>query len=292
MDCQLIKKIIECTFVKSKIKKITYILPERLKNMTREKEINRSNQLQFETWKIKNTEGNSYILKPLEGISYSDVVSNMKKDVNIEGIMIDRINKTANGNVQSKVKGRDAFRETLTTKVKEYAVVNNKQKGHTAMILDIDDTVDTNQIRETLPRELNSDKPVDISIRLSETTNRNGLKYAFITGTEEKIRQLCNRRFIGEGWNRWKMKEIISPPKCFKCFRVGHTINKCPKKEREDLCHNCGEAGHLKKDCKNNQKCYLCNSSNHLAESMRCPEYRKLVRQHKEKQRWKNTQNV
>lgn len=43
---------------------------------------------------------------------------------------------------------------------------------------------------------------------------------------------------------------------------------------RGEVSHNCGELGHLRKDCVNETACYLCKQKGHKADSMTCPVYK------------------
>ncbi|CAG9815948.1 unnamed protein product [Phaedon cochleariae] len=170
----------------------------------------------------KRREEDVIILKPADGTSYAQLVKSMKDTVDTEGITIDKINKTNNGNVQIKIKGkeeksRSLFRATLTEKLEGVAKIHFKQKTQTFMILDIDETVEEEEVRRVLSKETNSGHSEGMRIKLSEKINDRGLKYAFITLGEDSAKLIENRRRIGNGWNRWRIKKVDEVKKCYRC---------------------------------------------------------------------------
>ncbi|KAJ7652333.1 hypothetical protein DFH06DRAFT_1418654 [Mycena polygramma] len=40
-----------------------------------------------------------------------------------------------------------------------------------------------------------------------------------------------------------------TPPKCFRCGVVGHTLKECSEPPK---CFGCGETGHIRRDCTTN----------------------------------------
>ena len=67
---------------------------------------------------------------------------------------------------------------------------------------------------------------------------------------------------------------------CYRCRRYGHTTANCAgEADRSRDCHNCGESGHVKAQCKNGKKCPLCNKEGHRSVEGACPVLRKALRQ-------------
>lgn len=120
---------------------------------------------------------------------------------------------------------------------------------------------------------------------MADKANAQGVKYAFVTTTIDAANRLINKKRIGDGWNRWRIKGTNTLKRCYKCYRVGHKANDCLKQKMELICHNCGETGHKIKECNNVTTCYLCQSKEHKAESMRCPEYKRLVQAQERRKR-------
>lgn len=88
-------------------------------------------------------------------------------------------------------------------------------------------------------------------------------------------------RRIGKGWNRWQIRKIDNDTQCYRCRKVGN----CIEKEEETKCYKCGELGQIKKEYKGVQKCYLYKTEGHKAESLKCPEYRKMQEAQKKERR-------
>lgn len=112
---------------------------------------------------------------------------------------------------------------------------------------------------------------------MTEQTNKMGKKSAFLSVPGEMAVKLLNRGRIGEGWDRWRVRDVITPSRCFTCRKVGHEAKDCKAKGKGEVCHNCGHFGHYRSDCKNAKACYLCGKEGHKAESMTCPVFRDMV---------------
>ncbi|CAH1114658.1 unnamed protein product [Psylliodes chrysocephalus] len=245
---------------------------------------------------IKNKRENNeetILIKPTGNTSFADILKDMKKDIKTEGITIERITKTTSGNLQLKIRGNDkkdrkTFTTALNTTLTNVAQIDVKTKGQTFMILDIDETVREEDIRQVLKREINNENNfVDESqVKLAEKPNKNGYRYAFVTMQPDAASYITRKKRIGEGWNRWRIRELDPVQRCRKCHRIGHRGDQCKYKEEDrNNCHKCGEGGHKKRECTNEEHCYLCNTNGHTAETMRCPEYRNLIKTHNEEKR-------
>ncbi|CAH1107691.1 unnamed protein product [Psylliodes chrysocephalus] len=251
-------------------------------------------EINWELVKSKRENNEETILiKPTGNASFADILRDMKKDIKTEGITIERINKTNSGNLQLKIRGKDekdrkTFTTALNTTLSNVAQVDVKTKGKPFMILDIDETVREEDIRQVLKREMNNENNfVDEShIKLAEKANNKGYKYAFITMQLDAAGYITRKKRIGEGWNRWRIRELDPVERCRKCHRIGHRGEQCKYKEEDrNNCHKCGEGGHKKRECTNAEHCYLCNTNGHTAETMRCPEYRNIIKTNNEEKR-------
>lgn len=243
----------------------------------------------FKSTKRKNED--TIILQPLSGTTFADIVKSMKEDVSTDGIIVDRVTKTNRGNVEIKIKGKEEksrleFKNQLNTKLGQIAKMSTRTRNQTLMILDIDETIQEREVKEIIKKELNNiSHPHDeIIIKLANKPNSRGLKYAFATGAENMIKELAIKKRIGQGWHRWRVREVNSVPRCYKCHWVGHKANECKMQDGEVKCHKCGETGHKKIECQKSQKCYLCQEEGHNAETLKCPKYKQLIQaQNKEK---------
>ncbi|CAH1107690.1 unnamed protein product [Psylliodes chrysocephalus] len=181
----------------------------------------------------RNKDIETIIIKPTEGSTYADIMRNMKKDVNTEGILIDRVDKSEEGNIHIKIKGqeeknRHAFKEQLTQKLSNMAKVETKQINQTVRILDINDTIQMEEAQELIKKEIENigGQHDGMQIRMAGKSNIRGLKYAFLSVGTDTAQKLLSRRKIGEGWNRWTVKEVENVQKCYNCYRVGHIATR------------------------------------------------------------------
>lgn len=86
----------------------------------------------------------------------------------------------------------------------------------------------------------------------------------------------------GKCYIRWfsyhvrKHTEVLT---CFRCGSFDHKIVEC--RYKEDVCHRCGDMGHIAANCSNNINCRNCEfkklKADHTMFSMNCPIYAKLV---------------
>jgi hypothetical protein len=69
--------------------------------------------------------------------------------------------------------------------------------------------------------------------------------------------------------------EAADQRKCHNCGETGHLRRDCPSEMRESRkCHHCGQSGHLRRDCPDDSgpsedKCYQCGETGHWARN--CP---------------------
>ncbi|CAH1103790.1 unnamed protein product [Psylliodes chrysocephalus] len=94
--------------------------------------------------------------------TYVDIIKNIKKEVDIEELVVEKINKTKNEEVEVRIKGTEEnaklqFRQLLTTKMKAYAEVGIRKRNQPVIILDIDETTQEG-VKDVIQRELEKGK--------------------------------------------------------------------------------------------------------------------------------------
>lgn len=63
--------------------------------------------------------------------------------------------------------------------------------------------------------------------------NTRVLKYVFVTGKENIAKEVIIKKRIGHRSHRWRVREVNTIPRCYKCHRVGHKANKCKMQDEE-----------------------------------------------------------
>ncbi len=238
-------------------------------------------------WEVgQNRKEETIFVKPLkqEGApSYAELLKIMKEKVKVDEIQVNGVSRTKDGAIQIRIRGheeaaRTTFKNTLKEKMAGCADMEETKKMKTILLLDIDAATDLNEIASTVAKEtgIQTAGTLTAGIQLASKENIRGRKHAFVILGVREAEALINKKRIGEGWNRWRVKEIFTLPRCFRCKKIGHTAKECVETGGE-VCHNCGEMGHMMKNCKNGQACYLCKCAGHRTESMKCPKYKKTI---------------
>lgn len=234
-----------------------------------------------ESIKMRKTAGNELIvIKPIQG-SYTDILKKLKKDVPVGDVRIDRVLKGEDGNIRISIKskkeeGREQFKKALTNTVRGLASVRESKKMSSVLLLDLDPEITEEDIRNVLEKAGIERKNLG-SIRVLDKINKVGKKSAFASLPTELATQIVGRRRVGDGWDRWRVRDVVTPGRCFTCRQVGHEAKDCKAAGKGEVCHNCGDFGHYRRDCKNNMACYLCGNKGHRAESMVCSVFRDMV---------------
>ncbi|EFN69928.1 Uncharacterized 50 kDa protein in type I retrotransposable element R1DM, partial [Camponotus floridanus] len=65
-----------------------------------------------------------------------------------------------------------------------------------------------------------------------------------------------NKGRIFIAWRSYRLRDFVNIIRCYKCHGFGHFARVCTLPEQ--LCEKCGESGHNKKECKNEEICINC----------------------------------
>lgn len=136
-----------------------------------------------------------------------------------------------------------------------------KQNMRSVMLLDLDPEITVGDVRGVLGQTLDMDMREIGSVRVLDSVNRMGKKSAFITIPAEMAFQLLNKKRVGMRWDRWRVRDVVTPRRCFTCKQIGHEAKDCKAKGKGEICHICGEFVLIKRDCKNDTACYICRRS-------------------------------
>ncbi|XP_045482742.1 uncharacterized protein LOC123686558 [Harmonia axyridis] len=106
--------------------------------------------------------------------------------------------------------------------------------------------------------------------------DRNNTQAITVATSEDVARDLMKEP-LKIGLTKCQVEQRIDLEKCFKCWEVGHTANRCKGIDRAQMCHKCGKLGHKSKECPNEEECPICNAVGHRAATSKCPQYKRAL---------------
>lgn len=240
--------------------------------------------------RIKGAPTTGVIIKPDEGRSYADVVSELKSNIKPTdiGIEVRSIRKTRNGEVhlqitESKAGGKASFMETAARIPTAKGVTQLiKRKG--VVIEDVEEDVSAETLVDRLGEALNVNTD---DIKLNEFRRAHwGTKSATAYLPVAAAESLIDMGRLTVGWTKCRIKEKVDPDFCHRCQRFGHPAKSCKETTSSGrLCLRCGSAEHLARTCTAPEHCYVCGENGHRANSLRCKVFKRLVEEKRARSR-------
>lgn len=223
--------------------------------------------------------------------SYADILKKVKRDPKLEilGQNVNNIRKTARGELllelnkpahQSTCEFRHTIKEVLGTTAEVRALTHEI----VLEIRDIDEVTDREDVHEALVNLSEEFKTLQLSAIKSLRRAYGGTQTATISLSAGLANRLLEVAKIRIGWVRCRIREKISPRRCFKCLDFGHLTSNCRSQlDHSGKCLRCGGTGHKIKTCKESPVCMLCSSaasstkSDHVTGCANCPYYQKAL---------------
>jgi len=91
---------------------------------------------------------------------------------------------------------------------------------------------------------------------------------------EKDALKLLENRFIMVGFVRCYMERRLNISRCGKCWKYGYGIEACHGTDRTKSCYGCGETGHERLNCTQEEYCPLCDTNGHIAGTSKCRVFR------------------
>lgn len=115
------------------------------------------------------------------------------------------------------------------------------------------------------------------AVRLVNRPNSAGATGDVVLAVPERLAEAWKRQGrLYVRWQSYRVRVMENLLGCYKCFAMGHWVHEC--KVARPVCRKCGEEGHMKAVCPNEESCRNCRllgrPSNHSVTSVaNCPVY-------------------
>lgn len=239
--------------------------------------------------KKKSVRPDALVIKSCSDMSYAEILKKVKADGKLTnlGDNVRSIRKTENGELlvelnKAEHENLHQFQEAMKSVLGNDADVRSVTHEVMLEIKDIDEITTKEEILESLNKVADSMNDINISAIKSLRRAYGNTQTALLSLSAPLANALLTMAKIKIGWVVCRIRQKITPRKCFKCLDYGHIAAKCKSEmDYRDCCIKCGENGHKIRDCKNTPKCLLCSggkeTSNHVTGSVVCPKYKKAV---------------
>lgn len=266
VDLGVIRKLLEISFLKTKIDITLFVKSEQ------------------EGVKGKKPNAEVEIIKVNSGLSYADMVSKMKENINPAsiGVKIKNMKKSNNGELLIVTdKGPSAkLMKEMQNKATELVGINAKKVDHTRplMITGMDGTTTEQELADAIEEVLGKTKE-ETGLEIKRITQaRWGRRVAEVWLNTNESRILEDFGEIEIGWGKEYIKNKKRIDRCIKCLNIGHRSTECRTRNATPGCFRCTKPGHSAKDCQEQPRCNVCKVDGHRPDSARCPSFRNKIK--------------
>lgn len=231
---------------------------------------------------------NALVIQKKGELSYAEILSKVKKDASLKelGESVAKIRRTAKGDMililsKASQKTTSQFQTAIQGALGTEAAVISRIQETLIEIKDLDEVTTTQEIVQALMTATEDLKIDDISVK-SLRKAYCGTQSAVVILPTEAAKKVTNLGKLRVGWVICRVRELLKPLKCYKCWRYGHIARNCSNTvDRSKSCIKCGKEGHKAYTCTAEPCCILCSGEGdkevgkHAAGSSRCPEYKK-----------------
>lgn len=228
-------------------------------------------------------------------MTYADMLKTVRDKPELKelGERVDKIRRNTRGELYLRLKNvkgleTEKYRKEVEVALENVATVKALCQEMTIECRDLDESTTTDDIGEAITRdfpEMENIKPSNIKLRTMPVSKTQIARFSLPIKAAIKM---LETGYIRVGWVRCRLRECITPLRCYKCLEYGHIARRCTGKvDRSKLCLRCGKEGHMAKACQEAPKCMLCDSGemSHATGSFRCPSYKKALQMESTKPR-------
>ena len=270
-----VRKMAECIFATTKIHcKVYYTATTRGANKTGER-------------KGKGKEETEAVLvNKIDGKSYAELLRVVKDGMKGKEEMtrgIKNIRQTKGGDILITTKKGKASAAEIKKVLDETAgvstKVNKNEAGRDGVIIFVKgmDAVTTKaEVREALIEA----GGMKAEPKIGELRPYYGSSLAVTAKLpEEAAEKVLKKRELRIGYNWCRVTKRVEITQCYRCWLYGHKAAECKNAEdRSKNCRNCGDQGHLQKECTLQKYCPVCKRQGHCAGTGGCPSTRQALR--------------
>lgn len=240
--------------------------------------------------KKRRTRPDALVIHACSEMSYADILKKVKTDPKLTalGENVRTIRKSEKGElIVELTKPEHEQLTNFTVAVKEVLGSDADVRSVTQEILidirDIDEITTKEEVLEALVNF--SEKMSNLQEASIKSLRRGfgGTQIATVGLSAPLANILCDAGKLRIGWVVCRVRQKLSPRKCFKCFEFGHiSVNCKSEKDFTKCCIKCGMTGHKIRECKNKAKCLICNGEKqdicHITGSSGCPKFKKALK--------------
>lgn len=234
---------------------------------------------------------NALVIHKKGDLSYAEILSRIKKDPALKdaGECVQKVRRTNAGdllivlNKESSAKAPE-LRNQFEGVLGESATVQSKVQEVDLVIKDLEEDATKEEISVALQRALGPDYPATEHSLKSLRKAYGETQTAVVRLMVPAARKLLDTGTIRVGWCNCRIREVMRPLKCFKCWKFGHLARNCKSSaDRAKDCIKCGNTGHKVAECTASAKCVICAEAGdgaptaHIAGSSRCPAYTRAL---------------
>lgn len=183
--------------------------------------------------------------------AFPELAKKIRSGINPEivGEHVTGMRQTKTGSLLFTLKGNPEQVEKIRTEISRSAgpdvTVRTLKQDKVVEIIDIDQWSTSEEIKEAITRETNSE-----GVRVLSTRNRFGGQRSVLVAMPQEAASkiLTNGRLrVGPVSCRVRIAEMKSY--CFRCLASGHQSSNCQGTDRTNCCMRCGVEGHFAATC-------------------------------------------
>ena len=239
--------------------------------------------------KVVRPKPDAIVIAKTGKLSYADIIRQMKQEVNLAGFgeNVARVRRTAKGEVLLQLKHgtsqttqqlKDEFDKIFASHTETRTLTQERQ----VEIKDLDEVTTAEEVSAAIQTYLGAEIPTNVNVKSLRRAYA-GTQRAVVSLPALQASKLTRDGKLKVGWVFCRVREKISPTRCYKGLEFGHKASHCSNTDRSGLCMKCGKQGHKAKDCRADPKCFLCAAKNrkdttHQAGSWKCPSFTEAIK--------------